>query len=67
MLRGYLSRWGNQTEDEHYAEIPFRGEHQAEQTFDGYTIPSQMGAGWRIDTDAYFEFIRTTLYETKFF
>jgi hypothetical protein len=67
LLRGYLPRWGNQTEDGHFAEIPFGGEYQAEQTFAGYTIPSQMGAGWRIGTDGYFEFIRTTLRKADFF
>jgi hypothetical protein len=38
-----ILRWGDQTEDKHYAEIPFGGHFQAEQTFNGYTIPTQMG------------------------
>jgi hypothetical protein len=66
LLRGTLPRWGNKAEDGQYAEIPFGGEYQAEQTFGGYTIPSQMGAGWWIGTDRYFEFIRTTLEQVQF-
>ncbi|HEY9641729.1 MAG TPA: DUF6544 family protein [Coleofasciculaceae cyanobacterium] len=66
LLRGSLLRWGNQTEEGHYTEIPFGGENLAEQTFDGYTIPSQMGAGWWIGTDRYFEFIRMTVKQAQF-
>lgn len=66
LLRGSLPRWGNQTENGQYAEIPFGGEHQAEQTFGGYTIPSQMGAGWWMGTDRYFEFIRVTIEQAQF-
>jgi hypothetical protein len=66
LLRGTLPRWGDRTEDGQYAEIPFGGEHQAEQTFSGYTIPSQMGAGWWIGTDRYFEFIRVTVEQAQF-
>jgi hypothetical protein len=66
LLRGSLLRWGNQTKDGHYAEIPFGGDHQAERTFGGYTIPSQMGAGWRIGTKRYFEFFRTTIEQAQF-
>jgi hypothetical protein len=66
LLKSSLLRWGDQTDDKHYAEIPFGGEYQAEQTFGGYTIPSQMGAGWWIGTDRYFEFIRTTIQHVEF-
>jgi hypothetical protein len=66
LLRGFLPRWGDQTEDKHYAEIPFGGIHQAERTFGGYTIPSRMGAGWWFGTDRYFEFILTTIEQAAF-
>jgi hypothetical protein len=66
LLKSSLLRWGDQTDDKHYAEIPFGGEYQAEQTFGGYTIPSQMGAGWWIGTARYFEFIRTTIQHVEF-
>lgn len=66
LLKSSFPRWGNQTEDKHYSEIPFGGEYQAEQTFSGYTIPSQMGAGWWIDTESYFEFFRTTIEQAQF-
>lgn len=66
LLKSSFLRWGDQTEDKHYAEIPFGGEYQAEQTFDGYTIPSQMGAGWWIGTERYFEFFRVTIDQAEF-
>ena len=66
LLRSSFLRWGDQTEDKRYAEIPFGGEYAAEQTFGGYTIPSQMGAGWWIGTDRYFEFFRTTIKQAVF-
>jgi hypothetical protein len=66
LLRSSLLRWGNQTEDKNYANIPFGGEYLAEQTFGGYTIPSRMGAGWWFGTERYFEFFRVTLEQTRF-
>lgn len=66
LLQSSLLRWGNQTEDKQYTEIPFGGRYQAEATFGGYTIPSQMGAGWWFDTDRYFEFFRVTIEQATF-
>lgn len=66
LLKSSFLRWGDQTEDKQYAKIPFGGEYQAEQTFGGYTIPSQMGAGWWIGSDRYFEFFRVTLEQAVF-
>jgi hypothetical protein len=66
LLKGFLLRWGDQTEDKHYAKIPFGGEYAAEQTFGGYTIPAQMGAGWWFGTERYFEFFRVTLEQAQF-
>jgi hypothetical protein len=61
LMRSFLPRWGNQTADKRYAEIPFGGNYQAEETFGGYTIPSQMGAGWWFGTNHYFEFFRVSI------
>lgn len=66
LLKSSFLRWGNQTEDKHYAEIPFGGEYQAEQSFGEYTIPAQMRAGWWFGTDRYFEFFRTTIEQAEF-
>jgi hypothetical protein len=66
LLQSFLHRWGDQTEDKHYTEIPFGGRYQAEATFGGYTIPTQMGAGWGFGTDRYFEFIQTTVEQAQF-
>ncbi|MCU0551367.1 MAG: hypothetical protein MUC48_18620 [Leptolyngbya sp. Prado105] len=66
LLRSSLLRWGDQTEDKQFTEIPFGGEYPAERTFGGYTIPSQMGAGWWFGTDRYFEFFRVTIEQAVF-
>jgi hypothetical protein len=66
LLKVSLLRWGNQSEDGSYTEIPFGGTVAAEQTFEGYTIPSQMGAGWWMGTDRYFEFIQIAIEQAKF-
>jgi hypothetical protein len=66
LLRSFLPRWGNQTTDKQYAEIPFGGTYQAEKTFGGYTIPSQMGAGWWFGTDRYFEFFQVAIEQAVF-
>jgi hypothetical protein len=66
LLRGSFLRWGNQTEAGDYAQIPFGGEYQAEQTFAGYTIPVQMEAGWWIGTERYFEFLQVAIAQARF-
>jgi hypothetical protein len=66
LLQASVRRWGDQTEDKHYTEIPFGGHFQAEQTFGGYTIPTQMGAGWWIGSDRYFEFFRIRIETANF-
>lgn len=67
LLKLSLPRWGNQTEDGSYTYIPFGGEYQEELTFGGFTIPSQMIAGWWFETDRYLEFFRATIEEAEFF
>lgn len=66
LIQSSFLRWGNQTEDKHYAKIPFGATYLSEQTFDGYTIPSQIGAGWWSGTDRYFEFFRTSIEQAHF-
>lgn len=56
-----LLRWGDQTEDGAFGYAPFGGEMKAERSFGGYTIPSQISAGWWFDTDRYFEFFRAEI------
>lgn len=61
LLKFSLPRWGDRTSDGGWAYIPFGGEVQAERSFDGYTIPSQVSAGWGYGTDSYFESFRTAI------
>lgn len=65
LLKVSFPRWGNQTADGHYAYIPFGGEMQAERTFAGLTIPSQMGMGWWFGSDNYTEFFRATIEQAQ--
>lgn len=66
LLKLSLPRWGDQTEDGSYTYIPFGGEYQEEKTFAGFTIPSQMSAGWWLGTDRYSEFFSATIEQAEF-
>lgn len=66
LLKLSLPRWGNQTDDSSYTYIPFGGEYQEEHTFGGFTIPSQISAGWWFGTDRYLEFFRATIKQAEF-
>jgi Family of unknown function (DUF6544) len=61
-----ILRWGNQAEDGSFGYVPFGGKMQEERDFGGYTIPSKVGAGWRLGTDHYFEFFRAQIEDAVF-
>lgn len=56
-----LPRWSDSTEERNWQYIPFGAEIQAEATFDGYTVPTQMNAGYWFDTDRYSAFFQATI------
>jgi hypothetical protein len=61
-LRGLtLLRWGDRTDDGRYGYVPFGGEFAEERTFGGYTIPTQISAGWWFGAHRYFEFFRARI------
>jgi Family of unknown function (DUF6920) len=64
--RSVLPRWGDQTEDSRFTYIPFGCEVKEEHTYQGYTIPSEVGVGWWIGTDRYFEFFRCKIKNAVF-
>jgi hypothetical protein len=66
LLKLSLPRWGDTTEDGSWDCIPFGVEFQAEQQFGGFTIPSQMNAGWWFGTERYLEFFRATIAKAEF-
>ncbi len=66
LLKLSLLRWGDKTEDSSWNYIPFGVEFQAEQKFGGFTIPSQMNAGWWFGTERYLEFFRATIAKAEF-
>lgn len=59
-------RWGEHTPDSSFTEIPFGGEFQSEQTFGGYTIPSEVSLGWWFGTDSYSDFFRAKIERAEF-
>ena len=58
-----LPRWADDTEDKNWQYIPFGGKIQAEQTFDGYTVPCELNAGYWFGTDRYWTFFQATIIE----
>ncbi len=61
-----LLRWGDQTDKASWDYIPFGVEFQAEQKFGGFTIPSEVKAGWWFGTERYLEFFRATIEKAEF-
>ena len=66
LLKMSVLRWGDQTEDGSYTHIPFGGEVLEEKTFAGFTIPSQINAGWWFGTDKYYNFFRANIEQAEF-
>jgi hypothetical protein len=67
LLKMSLPRWSDRTKDGSWQYIPFGSEFKAEQTFDGYTIPSTIHAGWWFGSEDYFEFFQTKIDRAKFY
>ncbi len=66
LLEVQLPRWGNWTEEGDHDYIPFGVSVTAEKTFDGYTIPTEVTAGWWPDTSGHFDFFRATIERATF-
>jgi hypothetical protein len=66
LLKLTFPRWGEHTDDGSFTYIPFGGEFQKEETFAGFTIPSQMSLGWWFGTNRYSEFFRATIEHGEF-
>lgn len=66
LMKLSFPRWGEDTQDGSYAYIPFGGEVQQEQTFAGYTIPSQVSLGWWFGTKRYSDFFHATIKQAEF-
>jgi len=62
----WVLRWGDPTETGTYAQHPFGGVLEDETTFDGYTIPATLRAGWGFGTPAYRESFRFEITRASF-
>ncbi|UBF30612.1 hypothetical protein K9N68_36165 (plasmid) [Kovacikia minuta CCNUW1] len=60
VLESYAPRWGI-TKDGSWTSIPMGGKCHAEGTFSGFTIPTQVGAGWGFGSAEYFEFFQASI------
>jgi len=63
-----LKRWGN-PDDTIYRDLDFGGLVEAEDTFDGYTIPTRIRIGWHFGSDRFEsegEFFRATVDSARF-
>jgi hypothetical protein len=65
LLESYALRWGNYTADGSWMYIPMGGKCSAERTFSGFTLPSQISAGWWFGSEQYFEFFQSTIENAK--
>ena len=66
LLSVSLLRWSNSTEDKSWQYIPFGGKVEAEATFDGYTVPTQLNVGYWFGTDKYWAFFQATVSRAEF-
>ncbi|HEY9668758.1 MAG TPA: DUF6544 family protein [Coleofasciculaceae cyanobacterium] len=66
LLEVSMLRWSDQAERGVFSYIPCGGTVQAEQTFGGFTIPSQMSAGYWFGTERYWNFFRATIESAQF-
>ena len=66
LLKVSLPRWGDQIEKGNWQYISFGAEIQAEETFDGYTIPSKTAVGSCFDTDNYSAFFQSTIKSAQY-
>ena len=65
LLELSLPRWGNVTIDRSWQYSTFIADISAEATFEGYTIPAKLSAGW-LDRNQYWMFFRSTLKLAEF-
>lgn len=65
LLELSLPRWGNATVDQSWQYSTFIADMSAEATFEGYTIPTNISAGW-LERNQYRIFFRSTVDRAEF-
>lgn len=60
-----LPRWADETESD-WQYIPFGGKIEAEKTFSGYTVPTNIIAGYWFGTEKYRPFFQSCIEQAKF-
>lgn len=65
LLEISLPRWSDAKESGNWQYSTFTAQVEAEQTFDGYTVPSSVGAGW-LDVNLTWIFFRSKIQSADF-
>ncbi len=65
LLEISLPRWNDVQKSENWKYSTFIAKVEAEQTFDGYTVPSSVSAGW-LNTDVTWIFFRSNIQTAEF-
>lgn len=67
LLKVMMPRWGeDKMEKGKFAYLPYGAAFLEEATFEGYTVPTQMGVGWWFGTERYEETFRATLNQADY-
>lgn len=66
LLKVMMPRWGEDKLIKEFAYLPYGAAFSKETTFEGYTIPSQIGVGWWFGTERYEETFRATVDQAHF-
>lgn len=61
LLKAMMPRWGEDKAKGTFAYLPYGAAFSEEATFEGYTIPAQLGIGWGFGTENYQETLQATV------
>lgn len=64
--RGVIGRWNGDPANGAVGYLPFVVDFAAERTFAGYTIPTELSAGWSVDGETADPFFRATIDDATF-
>jgi hypothetical protein len=67
LQKAMMPRWGgDKLEQGRFAYLPYGAAFSQEATFEGYTVPSQVGVGWWFGTERYEEAFRATVSQANY-
>lgn len=66
LLKVMMPRWGEDKLEKKFVYLPYGATFSEETTFEGYTVPSQIGVGWGFGTERYEETFRATVSQADY-